>query len=59
VNGGGLSLLGQRSTDFSGLLSMPGGASFDLPSSMNPPGSEVITLFARHKSGERLKTTYL
>jgi hypothetical protein len=48
VSGGGLSLLGQRSTDFAGTLSMPGGASFDLPFTMNPPGSEVSRLLGRH-----------
>jgi hypothetical protein len=37
VSGGGLSIRGQRNTNFTGMLSMPGGASFDLPSSVNPP----------------------
>jgi hypothetical protein len=55
VSGGGLHLLGQRNTEFSGLLSMPGGASFNLSSSLNPPGSEVITLLARQKVVGTLK----
>jgi hypothetical protein len=50
VSGGGLSLVGRRNTKFSGLLSMPGGASFELPSSVNPPGSEVITILLGNES---------
>jgi hypothetical protein len=55
VSGGGLSFLGQRSTDFAGTLSVPGGASFDLPSTMNPPGSEGCTLLGRHVRADTSK----
>ena len=58
MSGGGLSLVGQRKTDFSGLLSMPGGASFDLPSGINPSGSEVTPSQPCHELGGHLVTLF-
>ena len=58
MSGGGLTLLGQRDTNFSGLLSMPGdGAAFDIPSSLNLAGSEVTILLQFHELGGHLGTS--
>jgi hypothetical protein len=37
---------------------MPGGASFDLPSSLNPPGSEVTTTLLCNESEENPQTSH-
>jgi hypothetical protein len=46
VSGGGISILGQRNTDFTGELALPGGAAFDLPSELNPSGGEAFDMVA-------------
>jgi hypothetical protein len=46
VSGGGITLLGQRNTDFTGELALPGGAAFDLPSELNPSGGEAFDMVA-------------
>jgi hypothetical protein len=46
VAAGGLSLLGRRGTDFAGTLAVGGGASFEIPSEVNPTSGEAFDVVA-------------